>query len=121
MSLPLAGKRILVVEDHFLLADALVDCLEIAGAEVVGPCPSVETAFHTLKTAGHVDMAVLDVQLDTETSEPIADLAREMGLPVLLMTGFDQSTLPRSLRGLPACTKPFDPRGLVQKLQSLEA
>lgn len=115
----LAGQRVLVVEDNYILATALAECLENAGAEVIGPCPSVATTLALLENAGRVDAAVLDVRLECETSEPIAARVREDGIPVLLMTGFDEGMLPASLQGLPRCTKPFDTRTLVDALQGI--
>ena len=115
----LAGLRILVVEDNDILATALADCLEGAGAEVLPPCPSVASALAALDRAGRIDAAVLDVRLDHETSEPIAAKAREDGIAVLLMSGFDEGALPASLQGLPLCTKPFDIKALVGALRCL--
>jgi DNA-binding response OmpR family regulator len=115
----LAGQRVLVVEDNYILATALAECVENAGAEVLGPCSSVASALALLEDAGRVDAAVLDVRLETETSEPVAARARENGIAVLLMTGFDEGMLPASLQGLPLCTKPFDARALVGALQRL--
>ena len=115
----LAGLRVLVVEDNYILGMALVDCLEAAGAEVLPPCPSVASALAALDSPGRIDAAVLDVRLEHETSEPIAARAREEGIAILLMTGFDDGALPASLQGLPLCTKPFDVKSLVGALRSL--
>lgn len=119
MTTPLAGKRVLIVEDHFLLAEALADCIADAGAEVVGPCPSVEAALASLDQAGRVDVAILDVMLDRQTSEPVADRLRAMGSPVLLMTGYDDLSMSQRLRGLPRCLKPFERGSLLRKLGEL--
>ncbi len=72
----LTSTRILVVEDNYILATALAECLEDEGAEVLGPCSSVGSALSLLGNAGRVDVAVLDVRLERETSEPVAALAR---------------------------------------------
>jgi|GEM_PF-5328250 len=44
----LAGRRVLVVEDGFLVAMALEDMLGDAGAEVIGPAASVGQAIEAL-------------------------------------------------------------------------
>ena len=41
----LEGRRVLVVEDEFFLADDLVRALKRHGAEVVGPVPSLDRAL----------------------------------------------------------------------------
>lgn len=115
----LTSARILVVEDNSILAMALAECLEDAGAEVLGPCSTVGGALGLLQDAGRVDVAVLDVRLEHETSEPVVALARAMGAAVLLMTGLDEESLPASLQGLPICTKPFDGKTLVGTVRAL--
>ena len=42
---PLRDRRILVVEDEYLIAMSLQDALESAGSVVLGPVPSVEKAI----------------------------------------------------------------------------
>ncbi len=59
----LRDRRILVVEDEFLIAMSLQDALENAGAVVVGPAPSVEKAIKQIESEPHIDAAVLDVNL----------------------------------------------------------
>ena len=116
----LAGKRILVVEDSHLLGSALADYLADAGARVVGPCASVDDALAAWAGAGTIDLAILDVKLAGETSEPIAVRAEEMGAAVLLMTGFDLDSLPPALRHFPRCLKPFNTRTLTQALRGIQ-
>ena len=119
MTALLTDTRVLVVEDNDILATALAECLGDAGAQVLGPCSTVAGAMAVLRDAGRVDAAVLDVRLERETSEPVAVLARDMDVAVLLMTGFDEDALPESLRGFPVCSKPFDVRTLVGTVQRL--
>src|SRR3712207_7822162 len=45
----LSGKRVLVVEDEALVAMLVEDELRDAGAEVVGPAPSVEDALRLVE------------------------------------------------------------------------
>lgn len=44
----IAGKRILVVEDEFIVAAMLCDVLEDAGAEPLGPVGRVEDALEII-------------------------------------------------------------------------
>src|SRR4029453_6387316 len=55
-SAALEGQRVLIVEDCYLMADALQDILTAAGATVVGAANSVGTALRMLE-AVQIDMA----------------------------------------------------------------
>ena len=46
----LRDRRILVVEDEFLIAMSLQDALENAGSVVVGPVASVDKAIKTIES-----------------------------------------------------------------------
>ncbi|MBB5695781.1 response regulator [Muricoccus pecuniae] len=86
---PLAGRCILIVEDEFLIAEVMEEWLSGAGAEVIGPVPSVEQALELLEKPGKaLDGAVLDVNLGRgETAYPIANRLNERGVPYIFATG----------------------------------
>ena len=81
----LNAARILLVEDSFYIMMELESALLDAGAEAVC-CRTVGEALSTL-AAEPVSAAVLDVQLDRETSEAVADRLAEQGIPFLFYTG----------------------------------
>ncbi len=83
----LDGLRVLVVEDVAVLAWRIRDVLADAGAEVVGPAPSVETAL-TLLADQNVHAAVLDKNLDGVSSDPIADALLARNTPFMFLTGY---------------------------------
>jgi len=82
---PLSSARILLVEDSFFILMELESALLDAGAEAVC-CRTVGEALSTLE-AQPVSAAVLDVQLDRETSESVADRLARQGIPFLFYTG----------------------------------
>src|SRR5215468_6244084 len=82
---PLTSARILLVEDSFLILMELESALLDAGAEAVC-CRTVGEALSSLD-AQPVSAAVLDVQLDRETSEAVADRLAQRGIPFLFYTG----------------------------------
>ncbi len=47
----LSGERVLVVEDDYYLASDTARALKGAGAEVIGPCPSEQTAYDAIADA----------------------------------------------------------------------
>ena len=51
---PLRGRRILVVEDDYLLAESLNDLLAEAGAKVVGPVGNVPEALSLVLSLIHI-------------------------------------------------------------------
>jgi len=109
----LAGRRVLIVEDHFLIAHELSEMMAEAGAKVVGPCLTVEQALARLarKTP---DCALLDVDLGNQTTS--LAVARELtrrGVPFVVVTGYGAETLAPALRAAPVITKPFVRRELM--------
>lgn len=62
----LTGRRVLVVEDDYTIADVLCRHLEGAGADVLGPVPDVAGALELLAAEDALDGAVLDVNLGGE-------------------------------------------------------
>jgi CheY-like chemotaxis protein len=112
-SAALNAARILLVEDSFFILMELESALLDAGAEAVC-CRTVGEALTTLE-AGEppVSAAVLDVQLDRETSESVADRLARQGIPFLFYTG--QMEAPPMHAGWPRCrviSKPA-PRELI--------
>jgi CheY-like chemotaxis protein len=112
----LEGRRILVVEDEFLIAMEVEDILRALGAEVVGPFGRLKPALAAVQQEV-LDGAVLDVCLDGETSELVAAELVSRGVPVLLTTGYESEQLPPDLRHLPRLRKPFDEIDLQDMLE----
>jgi DNA-binding response OmpR family regulator len=112
----LEGRRILVVEDEFLIAMEVEDILRALGVEVVGPFGRLEPALGAVQKEV-LDGAILDVRLDGETSEQVAAELVSRGVPVLLTTGYESEQLPPDLRNLPRLRKPFDERDLRDMLE----
>lgn len=106
MAPDLAGCRVLVVEDEYLLADELSRELVAAGAEVVGPAATVAAALRLLGEGTPPHAAILDVNLGGEPVFPVADALLERGVPFVFCTGYDDWALPARHRGTPRCEKP---------------
>ncbi len=83
--LPLTGCHILVVEDEPLLAFDYADELETHGARLSIALTLAE-AMAQLEIA-YPDMAVLDVNLGSELSWPVATALTKRRVPFLLVTG----------------------------------
>ena len=82
----LAGSRILVVEDEFIIALEIQTTLEEAGASVIGPAFTVAQALEFVLHE-KISAATLDLRLGRESVTPIARLLAERHIPFLLYTG----------------------------------
>ena len=111
----LQGKRILVVEDEYFLADETRRKLEVLAAEVIGPVASVEDAIALIE-AEIVDGAILDVYLGDEFVFPVADKLEALDIPFVFATGYDQSVLPDGFPGFLLCEKPTELSNIARAL-----
>lgn len=116
----LQGRRILVVEDVYLIADDVCRALVRAGAEVVGPAGTVADALVAMD-AGTIDAAVLDVNLDGTPSFAIAGELERRSVPFLFATGYDDWALPDMWRDKRRIGKPFNARSMLDALVSVIA
>jgi CheY-like chemotaxis protein len=87
-----------------------------AGFEVVGPAPSVAKALRLVAEPG-CDVAVLDVNLGSETSGPIARKLRASGTPFVVVTGYSVDNLPPWFHDAIIVTKPYRIADLVAALR----
>ena len=116
-ALPLAGKRILLVEDDYI-ADDLKRTLHGAGAAVVGPFSTVAKA-HTALDEGGFDCAVIDLNLHGEDGSQIADGLTAKGKSFAIATGYGVNSIPERFRDVPRIEKPFDPPALLDLVRRL--
>ncbi|GGK46564.1 response regulator [Salinarimonas ramus] len=86
MTHPLTGKRILIVEDEFIVAIAAEDMLIGFGAIVVGPAATVAEGL-ALATQP-LDGAVLDINMHGERSYAVARALRARDVPFVFATGY---------------------------------
>ena len=115
----LSGKRLLVVEDEILVAIDIEEMLKKAGSAVVGPAATLSRALSLAKVET-LDAAVIDLNLGGESSAPLIDLLIERGVPLLLISGYDDpSSLPARHQHLPRLQKPFRTSALLTRLAAL--
>lgn len=116
MPATLKGRRILVVEDNFLLAETLRDLLEDSGCELVGPAPRVATALPLCTS--DLDGALLDINLGNETCFEIADRLTEKGIPFVFLSGYsDAAIVPERFGNVPRLAKPYDRQAIVREAE----
>ena len=116
-----AALRILIVEDEFLVADHLAMILEDLGYFVVGPVPTVAMAL-ALIDGERIDGAMLDTNLDGDSSEPVAHRLKARDVPFLVCTGYGSLNLgPEILQCAPRVSKPCSSHQLAQSLSAVLA
>jgi DNA-binding response OmpR family regulator len=113
----LSGVRVLVVEDTLLIADLIVDHLQDAGCDVIGPASRVARAL-TLAASESLDGALLDINLHGELCFPIADVLVDRGIPIAFLTGYGESAVPATYKTAPLLSKPFQLNELTKLIES---
>ncbi|MFG1361425.1 response regulator [Xanthobacter pseudotagetidis] len=114
-----SGKRVLVVEDEFLVALGLEDNLRALGCTVVGPVASLSAA---MVAAAHeaVDAAILDVNLAGEAVFPAAAILLDRGVPFMFCSGYSGSgRLPEKFADAPRVPKPYTSKAIATTLAEL--
>jgi DNA-binding response OmpR family regulator len=104
---PLRDRRILVVEDEYLIAMSLQDALENAGSVVLGPVPSVEKAIKTIESESGIDAAILDVNLGGVLAYPVADMLIARKIPFVFTSGYEDNVLRSRYSEVKNCPKPY--------------
>ena len=115
----LQNRRVLVVEDEYLVASYLEDAFVDEGARVLGPASTVDAALELIDSGEAIDVAVLDVNLGGEPVFAVADRLIERHVPFVFTSGYDASAFPERYRHLPMCLKPVDVATVTQVLARL--
>jgi DNA-binding response OmpR family regulator len=115
----LAGRRILIVEDEYFLADDLKQMLDAQSAEVLGPVPTMAEALRAINDSQRIDCAVLDVNLGGKSVFPISAALMERNIPFLFTTGYGRAQIPAQFDGIPRLEKPFVSSALIAALEAI--
>jgi CheY-like chemotaxis protein len=112
----LKGRRVLVVEDEFLLAMELEGLLSGRGCEVLGPASTVQQALAVLRDH-QPEVVVLDVNLKGQRATPVAAALHDRGVPFVVITGYSEAQLSEpELREAPRLDKPISCRALCRAM-----
>lgn len=112
----LNGLTILIVEDEFFVADALVSALSAAGARIIGPAASVEDAMKFVEDGTPFHVAILDINLMGKQVFPVADSLVQRDTPFVFVTGYDVDVIPERHRGAAQIVKPAPVEQLFRAL-----
>lgn len=119
MTPDLQGKRILIVEDEYLIARQVRRVIETNGATVAGVVGTVADALRIIDGDGGIDAAVLDVNLAGERVTPVAQRLADAGVPFLFSSGYEQAEFVSAFGDAPHLRKPTTAPQLIAGLTAL--
>jgi CheY-like chemotaxis protein len=102
----LRDRRVLVVEDEYLIAVSLRDHLQAIGSTVIGPVPSVEKAIQLIESNPRIDAAILDLNLGGSKAYPVADALQARKIPFIFASGYGDEDLSDLYPNVRNCQKP---------------
>lgn len=115
---PLEGRRILVVEDKYIIALDLEHTLRGLGCEVLGPVASVARVLVLL--ASEPDAVTLDLNPLDGSAVPVAERLAGMDVPFVVISAYDPGSVDHPLlRQAPRLGKPFGAVALRKSLERL--
>jgi DNA-binding response OmpR family regulator len=115
-ALPLAGFRILILEDEYLIAMDVEQLCRDHGAEdsiLVGDLDEIESGI----VGQHFDVAVIDAMLDGRSTLDFARRLQERNGPLIFATGYDDaSERLADFPGIPVVGKPYGGEELISAI-----
>lgn len=108
---------ILLVEDEVLIRMMVAEMLADLGYTVAEAGDLHAGLAWAL--AADVEAAILDVNLGSDSSEPIADALQRRGAPFAFATGYGADGLPKEFTDAPRLQKPFQIEDLNRCLSKL--
>lgn len=114
LPLVLAGLTVLLVEDSLIIAlDAEDSVLQLGAKKVVSSAGVVQALEEIARE--RPDIALLDINLGSENSFPVAEQLHALGVPFFFTTGYgERHKLPPSLIGSRVLQKPYTVDGIAR-------
>ena len=107
----------LVVEDEVLVAMLIEDMLSDLGFDVIGPATRLKRALEMAREE-IFDLALLDVNLASEQSFPVAQALQERKIPFIFATGYGTKGIDARFHGAVTLQKPFEAHQLERAILS---
>ena len=114
-----AGRRVLIVEDEFLVSLATTDLLESVGCEIVGPAACLAAAVQ-LAQSEPLDAAVLDIDVGGQMIWPVAEELQRRAVPFLFLSAINKlSIFPPIFAAARALDKPLERNRFLRHLGAI--
>lgn len=112
-------NHVLLVEDSMIIALDTEDSLRQIGVAIVNVAGSVASAMSVVEK-DPPDMAILDYNLGSETSDAVADALRSRGIPFFLATGYgDMGDRMQDSGAMGVLKKPYDMDDIASALEQM--
>ena len=115
---PVRGKSVLVVEDEVIIGMMLCQELSRAGAVAFGPITSVADAVKHLDSKA-VDLVILDAKLAGGSGADLVASLKARRIPYVVVSGYEKTSLPLGLRGVPFVAKPVSMPLLLEAIGTM--
>lgn len=114
-----APDHVLVVEDSLIIAMNTEDTLLSLGVATVTTAGNVAAALASIETDAP-DLAILDYNLGAETSDAVAEVLSERGIPFVLATGYGELADDLGARGaFSVLVKPYGQKEIEAMLAQI--
>ncbi|RYF41144.1 MAG: response regulator [Cytophagaceae bacterium] len=110
--LPLAGKKVLVVEDEVIIAMMIQYALQDEGADVIGPAFTVQQALDLLEQ-NIPDVATLDLNLAGEMATKVVSALDKLNIPILLASAYGEHAIVPLPAALGVVRKPYSTESFI--------
>ena len=115
----LSGRRVLIIEDEFLISMDLEESLRQHGVVIVGPAATLDRALLLAGTECAPDCALLDINLQGDMAFPVADALAQRSVPFMFLTGYEEVVIPTRYDDVPRYKKPFNYAAVMAALSRL--
>jgi DNA-binding response OmpR family regulator len=113
------ARRVLLIEDEFVIALMIEELLKGAGFVVVGPALRLDAAVHAARGMD-IDAALLDVHRADQPVFPVAEVLAERGIPFIFVAARrGPDAMPAKFKDRPYIDMPFLPAHLLEVLSKI--
>lgn len=116
---PLSGRRVLVIEDEYFLADDIARALRQLGAQIVGPTGELKEASNLLDGDLAIDAAVVDINLQNDMVFPLARAMRARKVPLVFTSGYDRKSIDAEFQDVRLWEKPLNIAAMAHDLADM--
>lgn len=118
----LSAKRVLLVEDEFLIAMDVEQICRDHGVNDVRTIHTIDELTVDAVTGLEIDAAILDIKISGESTVGFARSLRDRGIPFIFATGYsDMPALFDEFPGVPVVGKPYAGDQVVEALATVLA
>ncbi|ANY84998.1 hypothetical protein BB934_43050 (plasmid) [Microvirga ossetica] len=110
-------QRVLLVEDEPAIIELITEMLEDLSFKVAATASRLDDAI-ALAREIDVELAILDVRLQGQQSEPVARILQARDIPFIFATGYRTSEIDQEFQAVPALPKPFQTADLAGAIKS---